>query len=1107
MFKKQFFPEATIKAIATNEAVYEEGLELFNNHQVKNLSLNEEQRSVEFVINDEGEEVTSLLSFKTNGLAEKYSCNCLDFQKQSGACRHVVTSMMHLNGYNQEAFEALGQEETFDTDQPGGKLELAHKNRESLNHLFSEARKAIDTQMLSFNKTPLLFEYVLNMHPVGDSFEYEFYLKVGVDHLYVVNDILDVTNHLLKGINYSFGKQLVYKAEDFLILQEDRNLLAYVNELAKTQEDTFAMVHGGRSPEKNGMLAIPAQNVPEIIELLTEVEGGFVRIAPAPRLLSSINQLESPELMPLGKSLPLTFVLSEEEDHFLLDLAEEDKDKNIRLHPQANILSINAYFYLLSPEDFQTVKLIIETFNQMQKEALQLTKDDLTSLYSLIIPKLKELFNYEVEKGIEDDLKRAELKPELYVDYKDEELTVEPMFKYGDYAINPLVSTTSEIKDKINDSEDTAIIVRDVYEESDVKNVLTHFFKRADVSDGKYSIKYFNEISLFLYDSLMDLTELMEVYLSPAAQELIYEADGDAELSIEMNRSTNLLDIRFDIEDIPEDELPQLVQQLQKSEERFYQLESGKIVDLKEEKFEKFVEKVNKLELDPDEISDQTSVSLLRGLSLAEDKSIKMGQDFIEFIKELKEPDHLNFDLPKSLDAELRPYQETGFKWLSLLDYYGLGGVLADDMGLGKTIQTIAFLLRKLEQEDGKYLVISPSSVVYNWQREFEKFAPTVKTTIISGSIEEREDQFKEAMADDETRILITSYPLIQRDINFYQEFIFNTIILDESQTVKNDAAKTTKAVQRLRSKNIFALSGTPIENNLNELWSLFSIILPGLFQSKRAFNNMSEEEIAQKIDVFVLRRMKEDVLEDLPPKTETVEYIELYEEQKRLYQTQLAMIQNDVKDLLEKDAFEQNRMRVLAGMTRLRQISLDPRLVDEDYTGGSAKLDRLMEYLREALANKKKVVLFSQFTSMLSIIREILDEDSVDYHYLDGNTPKEDRLALTTRFNEGEKDLFLISLRAGGTGLNLTGGDTVILFDSWWNPAIEDQAADRVHRYGQDKPVQVIRMIMQGTIEEGIHELQDQKRELIDTVIRTDEDEKKVSSLTKDDIIDLLIN
>ena len=268
----------------------------------------------------------------------------------------------------------------------------------------------------------------------------------------------------------------------------------------------------------------------------------------------------------------------------------------------------------------------------------------------------------------------------------------------------------------------------------------------------------------------------------------------------------------------------------------------------------------------------------------------------------------------------------------------------------------------------------------------------------------------------------------------------------------------------------------------------------------------MAESQIARKIEMFVLRRMKEDVLEDLPPKTETIEYIELSEEQKQLYQTQLSLIRNDVESLIEQDTFEQNRMKVLAGMTRLRQICCDPRLIDSAYDGGSSKLDRLIEYLKEALENNKRVVLFSQFTSMLAIIRDILDDFGVSYHYLDGSTPKKDRLELTTRFNEGEKDLFLISLRAGGTGLNLTGGDTVILYDSWWNPAVEDQAADRVHRFGQKKSVQVIRMIMKGTIEEGINELQEQKRELIDTVIRTD-DEKRVRSLTKEDILDLLTN
>lgn len=1108
MFKKQFFPTATINAIAANEKVFEKGQELYEQKQIKNLAIDEEKRSVEFLIDDVGEEVTTYLSFKENGLAEKYSCNCIKFQSYRGACPHVITSMMYLNDYNQDEFRALGSQEKFDSTTLGGESELVHKNRESLNYLFSEARKTIDMQMLSFNKTPLLFEYVLNMYPLSDAFEYEFYLKVGVDHLYVVNDLVEVTEHLLKGITYTFGKQLVYRADEFLILQEDRNILAYIHEIAKTQEATFEMVHGGRAPEKKGALSIPGKNVPEIIQLLTEVDDGFVRFAAPPRLLSSINQLEAPEVMPMGEKIPLTFVLKTgEKDQFLLDLKEEDKKKRIFVHQQGHMISVDSVFYLLSPEDFISAELIIKTFKNMKKQALELTKLDLTSLYSLIIPKLKDLFIFEVEEEIEADLTKATLKPELYIDYVDEKMTIQPTFKYGEYNVNPLISRTEAREIQLNEKSDATIIVRDVYEESDVENVLMHFFKEAEISEGKYVLRDFYEISLFLYESLSELTSLMDVYLSKKAKSLIYDVDSDAELSIEMNRTTNLLDIRFDIEEIPGEEIPNLVQQLQRTDERFYKLSSGQIIDLKEKKFESLTEKVKKLELSPDEISENTTVTLLRGLSLAEDESIKFGQDFINFLTDLQEPEHLHFELPKSLNADLRPYQETGFKWLSLLDYYGLGGVLADDMGLGKTIQTIAFLLSKLEKEEGKYLVVSPSSVVYNWEREFGKFAPSVKKRIISGSIEERENQFSEALADDETRVLITSYPLIQRDINFYQDYTFNTIILDESQTVKNDAAKTTNAVRQLKAKNIFALSGTPIENNLDELWSLFSIIAPGLFSSKKLFNNLSQDEIAQKIDFFILRRMKEDVLEDLPPKTETVEYIELFEEQKRLYQTQLALIRNEVKDLIERDEFEQNRMRVLAGMTRLRQICIDPRLVDPAYTGGSAKLDRLMEYLGEALANKKKVVLFSQFTSMLAIIRDILDVEGVDYHYLDGNTPKMDRLELTTRFNEGEKDLFLISLRAGGTGLNLTGGDTVILYDSWWNPAIEDQAADRVHRYGQDKPVQVIRMIMQGTIEEGINELQDQKRELIDSVIRTDEDTETVSSLTKEDILDLLIN
>lgn len=1104
MFKKQFFPEATVKALATNQTIFEKGKSLIEEHQVKEISLNEGNRSVEFTIQDV-EEHKTYLSFLENGLAQKYSCSCTVFQRQSGACQHVIASMLYLNTINQESFDVLGTNHIITNEQPSSKLQLLQKNRAVLSHLFESAKKDIESQSISFSKTPLQFEFVLNMHKVSQSFEYELYLKVGVDHLYVINDIVEVIEYLLKGNEYTFGKQLIYNPKDYSILPEDRKIINYIYEVGKTQEETFDLVYGGRTPEKNGALNIPPKYVPELLKLLTEVDGGFVRQAPRPRLLSTINQLEAPEVEHETK-LPITFNIVQEKDHYVLDVSEEDKKKKVTVHPQANMVSVNNFFYLLEPGDFKVAQLLIDTINDMTSQPLQLTKDDLTSFYSLVLPNLKNIFHYEIEEGIEENIERVPLEPELFIDFDGDSLLIEPTFKYGKNVLNPLISKTEEKTEVKNESGNTSIFVRDVINENDVLNVLSHFFRQAKVIDGKYVLSRFEDISEFIYDTLVEVSELMDIFLTNEVKNLMYDEDIEPSFSIEMNKSTNLLDIRFDLADISNDDLPQLVTQLQNTDERFFKLDSGKIVDLKENRFVNFFDNINKLELEASEISKETSVSVLRGLTLVEEDSVLIGEQFKKFIRELKEPENLSFELPEGLVATLRPYQETGFNWLSTMDYYGLGGVLADDMGLGKTIQTIAFLVSKIEKVGGKYLVVSPSSVVYNWEKEFDKFAPSVKTSVISGSIEEREIQLNEALNNDEIDVLITSYPLIQRDIQFYKKHVFKTIVLDESQNVKNDLAKTTKAVKELRANNTFALSGTPIENNLNELWSLFSIVLPGLFRSKKSFNNLTENEIARKIEIFILRRLKVDVLDDLPPKTETVEFIELSDEQKRLYQTQLSLIRNDVEELIEQDEFEQNRMRILAGMTRLRQICCDPRLINPEYDGGSAKLERLLEYLREALTNNKRVVLFSQFTSMLSIIREILDEQSVDYHYLDGGTPKEDRLELTTRFNDGEKDLFLISLRAGGTGLNLTGGDTVILYDSWWNPAIEDQAADRVHRFGQKKSVQVIRMIMKGTIEEGINELQDQKRELIDTVIRKN-DNKKTTTLTKDDILALLTN
>jgi SNF2 family DNA or RNA helicase len=531
-------------------------------------------------------------------------------------------------------------------------------------------------------------------------------------------------------------------------------------------------------------------------------------------------------------------------------------------------------------------------------------------------------------------------------------------------------------------------------------------------------------------------------------------------------------------------------------------LSNGAILNLKDENFQNMNESLERLSIDEEDIQEKMTAPLWKGLTVFEDDFVDKGEQFRKLMRDLLEPSELEFDKPKLLEADLRSYQQTGFKWLKTLNYYGLGGILADDMGLGKTIQTIAYIVSEIEEGQEPFLVVCPSSVLFNWEREFEKFAPQVETKIIQGSKEER-IAILEEVKEENTPVLITSYPLIQRDYDLYTEQQFASIILDEAQYVKNRFTKTSRAVKQLRSETIFALSGTPIENSLHELYSIFSIVQPGLFENETDFKESSTTRIAEKVRPFVLRRLKSEVLDDLPEKTETTEYIELSDDQKKLYQSQLAVLRNEVSGYLEDDTFQNNRLEILSGMTRLRQICNDPGLVLEDYDGASSKLARLLEYLEEARLNGKRVVLFSQFTKMLDIIREELDERGYDYHYLDGSTPKEKRFEDTSRFNRGEKDLFLISLKAGGTGLNLTGGDTVILYDSWWNPAVEDQAADRVHRFGQKKVVQVVRLITRGTIEERIHELQDQKRALLDTVI--DSGTSEIASLTKDDVLKML--
>ena len=465
--------------------------------------------------------------------------------------------------------------------------------------------------------------------------------------------------------------------------------------------------------------------------------------------------------------------------------------------------------------------------------------------------------------------------------------------------------------------------------------------------------------------------------------------------------------------------------------------------------------------------------------------------------------------LPQGINAEFREYQLKGFGWLWFMYKYGLNGILADDMGLGKTLQALT-VLQKAKEEDGPMptLVIAPTTVVFNWESEIQKFAPTLSCLKLQGG--ERKQFFKKIPEYD---VIITSYALVRRDIAKLKDINFRYVILDESQNIKNATSQTAQAVKQLNSQHKLALSGTPIENKLEELWSVFDFLMPGFLFSMADFNSryvnpimerqdkIVEKRLKLQIYPFILRRMKRDVAKDLPDKVENIAYCELTDEQKDFYLQVLDSTKEELFKSIEQNGLEKSRLSIFSALLRMRQICCHPRLYDKNNVKNvisSGKFEKLKVMLEEIISEKHRILLFSQFVDMLDIVKAWLDKSGIKYEYLTGKT--KDRHGAVESFNNDPTiPIFLISLKAGGTGLNLTGADYVIHYDPWWNPAVEDQATDRAYRIGQKKKVFVYRLITRNTVEEKIQKLKTIKRNLVDSVISVDRNITK--SLTMDDI------
>lgn len=561
----------------------------------------------------------------------------------------------------------------------------------------------------------------------------------------------------------------------------------------------------------------------------------------------------------------------------------------------------------------------------------------------------------------------------------------------------------------------------------------------------------------------------------------------------------NFYRLNYEVGDFTVEELSSAIAFMKKGE-RFFE-SKDRYLDLEDPGVCEFLNLIG--ELSEDKLSLEIDIDKNKSLYLQEKLRvldfIKGGDVLQKIVQKLVNNDFKRSVTPKSFNGILRKYQKEGFKWLNELSELGFGGILADDMGLGKTIQVITFVLSKRSK---KTLIITPTSVLYNWKDEFERFAPNVRVGLVHGTKAQRDRMLSEIKKYD---VLITTYGTLKNDENEYEKLQFDYCIIDEGQNIKNPTSKTTLSVKKINSKCNFALTGTPIENNLMELWSIFDFVMPGFLFTKERFKgkfiqNKNTEELKSLITPFILRRVKEDVLDELPEKIEKKYLVDMTTKQKSIYKSY-------IKEIKEKLKSSKGNTNMLTFITKLREVCLDPSLIMDDYNGGSGKINALMELLDNYIAGNKKILVFSQFTSALKNIEKNLEEVGINYIYLDGSIGSKERGELVKKFNEDPLiSVFLISLKAGGVGLNLTSASVVIHFDPWWNPAIENQATDRAHRFGQKNVVEVIKLISKDTIEEKILLLQEDKKELIESLMDEKEmDGKKFKRLSEDEILNLL--
>lgn len=1005
-------------------------------------------------------------------LHTKCSCPALaSFQRD---CQHIAAVLIAISEYQRNGTVpgTVNEKHTVPPDPLTAELLNIfddHSKRSSGYQLHFENRQVLDAEFLCM---PIAIE---KEHLLGIK------MYIGSNKVQKIRDFLFQvkrnSSYSLANLKYDptihcFPKEADNVIHQLIQVMQDEKI--YIKELTGQWINSLS----------EEMILIPPSSWAQLLSLLKKAP--LVKLEHNGRLFDGLHSSK--------EKLPLQFELGNNKNNGF-HLKVNGLNQMIVLNSYQSVL-VNGRLIQLKSEDSKRLTELKQLLNGSDVNQLSISNEQINVFLEKVLPGLKKLGEVHINGSVVDQFRKIPLKAKLYLDRVRNRLLAGLEFHYENIVINPL-----EDKEILAGS----MIIRDVEKEDKILELMdSSSFTKTDEGYFLHNEELEYE---FLYHVLPKLQKLVQIYATTAVRNRISKGTNRPLIRVKLKKErTNWLEFTFEMDGIPEKQIRELLQALEEKR-KYYRLRNGSLLSLETREFEEIQRFLNALPVQNEDWESRLEVPIVRALpfldSVDESNMFKVEKSFRTFLENIQNPGSLEIEIPIQLEAILRDYQKQGFRWMKTLASYGFGGILADDMGLGKTLQSIAFILSVLPTIRKKklpILIICPSSLTYNWLSELMKFAPDVQAVVVDGNQTERYHIQNEAMNMD---VLITSYPLLRRDIKWFEKQSFHTAFFDEAQAFKNPITQTARAVKKIRAKHRFALTGTPIENSLEELWSIFHVVFPELFLGLKEYSNLTRKTISRRIRPFMLRRLKEDVLSELPGKIESTDSVDLLPDQKKLYTAYLAKLRHDTLKHLDKDTLRKNRIKILAGLTRLRQICCHPALFVDGYKGSSSKFQQLLEIVEEAKISGRRVLIFSQFTKMLDLIGRELVKRGLPYFYLDGQTPSDERVEICHRFNRGERDLFLISLKAGGTGLNLTGADTVVLYDNWWNPAVESQAADRVYRIGQKNEVQVIKLVARGTIEEKMNELQEKKKNLIEEIMG--KAEKMSPTLTEEDIREIL--